>query len=73
MNKYLNYYRENKKYPWEKDPVGIIICGDQGREEAHYALGSITNHIFIAEYKIKLPSEREIARKISGLKDAALK
>ncbi len=62
MNKYLNWYREHKKYTWEKDPVGLIICQDKGIEEVHYALGGITNTIFIAEYKLKLPKEGEIKR-----------
>lgn len=60
MNKYLNWYREHKKYEWEKDSVGLIICRNKGAEEVHYALGSISNHIFIAEYKTKLPSAEEI-------------
>ena len=49
MNKFLNYYRENNKYPWEKDPVGLIICEYKGSEEVHYATGNIQNKIFVAE------------------------
>ncbi len=60
MNKYLNWYKEHKRYSWEKDPIGIIICRNKGIEEVHYALGSISNYIFISEYKVKLPSETEI-------------
>lgn len=39
MNKYLNWYKEHKKYEWEKDPVGLIICQNKGKEEVYYALG----------------------------------
>ena len=60
MNKYLNWYREHKKYSWEKDPVGLIICQNKGVEEVHYALGGMSNNTFVAEYKLKLPSEEEI-------------
>ena len=60
MNKYLNYYKEHKKYPWEKDPIGLIICEHKGEEEVYYALGGITNKIFVAKYKTKLPSEDDI-------------
>ncbi len=65
MNKYLNYYRENKMYLWEKSPVGLIICEYKGKEEAHYALGGLKNNIFVAEYKTKLPSEEEIGSGLS--------
>jgi len=66
MNKYLNYYRENKKFPWEKDPIGLVLCGERGIEEAHYALGKLANRIFVAEYKLKLPSAKEIVSKLGG-------
>ena len=60
MNKYINWYKEHKKYGWEKDPVGLIICQNKGIEEVHYALGGLSNSIFVAEYQLKLPSKEEI-------------
>ena len=66
MNKYLNWYRENKRYGWEKDPIGLIICRDKGKEEVHYALGGISNMMFVAEYKLKLPSENDIGKMFAG-------
>ncbi|MFH1563188.1 MAG: PDDEXK nuclease domain-containing protein [Nitrospirota bacterium] len=72
MNKYLNYYRENKMYPWEKSPVGLIICEYKGKEEVHYALGDLENKIFVAEYKAKLPGEEEIGRGLKNIRSAEL-
>lgn len=66
MNKYLNWYKENKRYNWEKDPIGIIICRNKGAEEVHYALGGISNRIFVAEYKLKLPSKDDIGKLFAG-------
>jgi len=60
MNKYLNYYKENKRYEWEKPPIGLIICEHKGVEEVRYALGDLEEKIFVAEYKLRLPSEEEI-------------
>jgi len=60
MNKYLNYYKENKRYEWEKPPIGLIICEHKGVEEVRYALGDLEEKIFVAEYKLKLPSEEDI-------------
>ncbi|ODS39146.1 MAG: hypothetical protein A7316_00615 [Candidatus Altiarchaeales archaeon WOR_SM1_86-2] len=68
MNKYLNYYRENRKYEWEFDPIGLIICEYKGKEEVHYALGSLSNKIFVAEYKAKLPPEEEIKKRLKKIK-----
>lgn len=69
MNKYLNYYRENKMYSWEKPPVGLIICEYKGKEEVHYALGGLENKIFVAEYKAKLPSEEEIEKRVKNIRN----
>lgn len=67
MNKYLNYYRENRKYEWERDPVGLLICEYKGKEEVHYALGGLKRRIFVAEYKVKLPTEEEIKERLNEL------
>ena len=68
MNKYLNYYRENRKYEWELDPIGLIICEYKGKEEVHYALGGLNNKIFVSEYKSKLPDEKEIEKKLKEIR-----
>lgn len=34
MNKYLNWYRENKKYSWEKEPIGLIICQSKAQKKS---------------------------------------
>ncbi len=38
------------------------------KEEVHYAIGGISNKIFVAEYKTKLPGEREIEKKLNAMK-----
>ncbi len=68
MNKYLNFYRENRRYKWEKDPVGLIICEHKGREEVRYALGGLKRKIFVAEYKVRLPSEKQIKERLKIFK-----
>jgi len=66
MNKYLNYYKENKRYEWEKPPIGLIICEHKGVEEVRYALGDLEEKIFVAEYKLRLPKEEEIKHLLSA-------
>jgi predicted nuclease of restriction endonuclease-like (RecB) superfamily len=61
MNKYVTYYRERvPRYPWEKPPIGLIICAHAGQETVRYALGGLEEKIFVAEYRLKLPSEVRI-------------
>ncbi|HHE38181.1 MAG TPA: DUF1016 family protein [Candidatus Cloacimonetes bacterium] len=67
MNKYIGYYRRNKQYFHEKDTIGLIICKEAGKEEVVYALDGLEEKIFIAKYKIKLPSEEKIKKAIRKL------
>jgi len=44
-----------------------IICRDAGREEIIYALDGLEKKIFVAKYKVKLPSEEKIKQALKGL------
>ena len=68
MNKYINYYRERvPHYPWEKPAIGLIVCARAGREEVRYALGGLEEKVFVAEYRVKLPSEERIRTGLEAL------
>ncbi|RJO59881.1 DUF1016 family protein [candidate division WS5 bacterium] len=67
MNKYVGYYRRNKQYAHEKDTIGLIICREAGREEIAYALDGLEEKIFVAKYKVKLPSNEKIKRALKKL------
>ncbi|MBI2128642.1 DUF1016 domain-containing protein [Candidatus Woesearchaeota archaeon] len=64
MYSYLNWYKENKLKNGQRLPIGLIICKTKDDETVHYALGGLKKEIFVAEYKIKLPSEQEIKSKL---------
>ncbi len=64
MNKYIAYWRRQKQYEHEQPTIGLIICREAGREEVFYALDDLEEKIFIAKYKVKLPSEAKIKKAI---------
>jgi predicted nuclease of restriction endonuclease-like (RecB) superfamily len=64
---YLNWYKEHKWQEGQRQPIGLIICKTKDEETVHYALGDLKREIFVAEYKVKLPSEEEIKRRIMRL------
>lgn len=68
INNYLTYFRENK-LEGERDPIGLIICKEKDREEVYYALGKLKEDIFVAEYKIYLPTEEEIKERLKFIKE----
>ncbi len=60
MNTYIEYYRHNEQSEGDNPTIGLILCEDIGYEEAIYALGGLEEKIFIAKYRLELPSERQI-------------
>jgi predicted nuclease of restriction endonuclease-like (RecB) superfamily len=67
MNKYIGYWRRHKQYDHEQPTIGLIICREAGREEVIYALDGLEKKIFIAKYKVKLPSEAKIKKALKDL------
>jgi len=64
---YLNWYKENKWRKGQRQPIGLIVCKTKDEETVHYALGDLKNDIFVAEYQLKLPSEKLIETKLREL------
>jgi len=64
MNFYLNYTKENEMFPGENEPIGLILCAKKDEIFAKYVLGSVNNKIFASKYKLALPSEKEIGKRL---------
>lgn len=60
MHLYLNYAREHWVKPGENPPVGLILCSSKGDDVAKYALENLPNQVLAAEYRINLPSEKQL-------------
>jgi hypothetical protein len=51
----------------ENEPIGLILCARKDEVFAKYVLGNLNNKIFASKYKLALPSEKELVRKIKSL------
>jgi len=71
MNFYLNYIKDQEKLEDENPPVGIILCTEPNRSKVfvEYALGGLSNKVFVSKYKLYLPTKRELEAEIQ--KEAA--
>ncbi|MEW6109747.1 MAG: PDDEXK nuclease domain-containing protein [Nitrospirota bacterium] len=67
MNFYLNYFKGNEMTEGENEPIGLILCARKDEIFAKYVLGNLNNKIFASKYKLALPSEKELVRKIKSL------
>jgi len=64
MNFYLNYFRENETAEGENPPIGIILCSKKNTVYSKYVLGNLNNKIFASKYKLTLPTEKELNRRL---------
>ena len=67
INTYIQYYRHNEQSVGDNPTIGLILCEDIGYEEAIYALGGLEEKIFVAKYRLELPSEGQIKEKMKRL------
>ncbi len=70
MNLYLNYAREHLKRPWEKEPVGLILCSEKNDAVVHYAMGGIQAKVFASQYLTQLPDPETLRREIVATQHA---
>lgn len=67
INLYLNYFKEHINHKDDNDPIGIIMCTDKNNIEVKYALGNMSNQIFISKYITHLPKKEELEKELSRL------
>ena len=66
MNFYLNYIRNKEMLENENPPIGIILCtqSHHSRVFIEYALGGLSNKVFVSKYRLYLPTKKELEAEI---------
>ncbi len=64
MNFYLNYFKECETEKDENPPIGLILCADKNNTMVKFALGGISNKLFVSKYKLYLPTKKELKREL---------
>lgn len=64
MNLYINYFKEEENCKNDSPPIGIVIGTEKDHLTAKYALGGISNKLFVSKYKLYLPDKKELERKL---------
>jgi len=67
MNMYLNYFKAEVNSNSDNPPVGIILGAEKSNILIEYALGGISNKLFVSRYKLYLPSKKELSQRLQYL------
>jgi len=60
MNFYLNYLKAEEMERGERAPVGIVLCAEKSETHVEYALGGLSNRVFVSRYQLHLPAATEL-------------
>jgi predicted nuclease of restriction endonuclease-like (RecB) superfamily len=60
MNFYLNYLQAEEMEEGEHPPIGIILCSEKNETHVEYALGGLSNRVFVSRYLLHLPTKEEL-------------
>jgi len=64
MNWYLNYIKEEENMHDDNEPIGIILTAEKNDVFVEYALGGLTNQIFVSKYQLYLPEKKELKKQV---------
>lgn len=64
MNLYLNYFKKEENLPDDNEPIGIIFTAHKKDVFVEYALGGLSNQIFVSKYQLYLPERQMLEAKI---------
>ena len=67
MNMYLNYFKAEENTEGDNPPIGIVLGADKNDILVEYAIGGISNNIFVSKYQLYLPDREVLEQKVKEL------
>ena len=67
MNMYLNYFKSEENTDGDNSPIGIVLGADKNDILVEYAIGGISNNIFVSKYQLYLPDRKVLEQKVKEL------
>lgn len=67
MNLYLNYFKQEENVEGDNEPIGIILSAEKDEVMVEYAMGGISNKIFVSKYQLYLPDKKQLQRKVKAI------
>lgn len=67
MNFYLNYFRNEVCTESDNEPIGIVLGATADRMTMEYAMGGISNQLFVSRYQLYLPDRETLERELRRL------
>ena len=66
MNLYLNYFKKEENVEGDNEPIGIILSAEKDEVMVEYAMGGISNKIFVSKYQLYLPDKKLLQKEVKA-------
>lgn len=67
LNTYVVWYKKHQMTPGDQPPIGILLCTSKNDALVEFALGDLSNHLFVSRYAVELPRKEDMERFIAQL------
>ena len=62
LNTYVAYYKKHEMTSGDHPPVGILLCTRKNEALVEFALGDLSNKLFVSRYAVEMPKRQEMER-----------
>jgi hypothetical protein len=56
------YYKRHGMTAGDQPPVGILLCTRKNQALVEFALGDLSNNLFVSRYAVEMPKKTEMER-----------
>lgn len=67
LNTYVAYYKKHQMTQGDQPPIGILLCTRKNDALVEFALGDLSNQVFVSRYAVELPGKEEMERFITQI------
>ena len=67
LNTYVAYYKKHQMTQGDQPPIGILLCTRKNDALVEFALGDLSNQVFVSRYAVELPRKEEMERFITQM------
>ena len=62
LNAYVAYYKKHEMTLGDQSPVGILLCTRKNEALVEFALGDLSNQLFVSRYAVEMPKKQDMER-----------
>jgi len=67
LNTYVAYYKKHQMTSGDQPPIGILLCTRKNDALVEFALGDLSNQVFVSRYAVELPPKEDMERFIAQI------